>query len=165
MKKQNVLDEYWNRNSTSSVASLSSPENDPQQHSSSSSPPTPTLTSSSTTDESASDIELVFTSSSHLSTSVDQNPNQESVSFSSTGSECCEKPISMKKPNAPARRKYLTSWEKRPEAMYRAYVRNSGGELAEKLLPWLYLKKDAMRCFLCEKHGKKRNTNGRLNKR
>lgn len=60
-------------------------------------------------------------------------------------------------------RRYLPAWESRPEAMYKTYVCDEFGNRCEKLSPWLYMKDDAMYCALCERHGKKKNSNGKLN--
>lgn len=57
-------------------------------------------------------------------------------------------------------RTYLSSWETLPESKYKTYIRDPCDKLQQELLPWLYFRDDAMRCSLCEKHMKRRNTNG-----
>ncbi|CAF3570525.1 unnamed protein product [Rotaria sp. Silwood1] len=59
-----------------------------------------------------------------------------------------------KKSSTIVRRKYLSAWEKQPDAMYKTYVFDQLGERRENFLSWLYFKDNAMRCSLCEKHGK-----------
>lgn len=58
-------------------------------------------------------------------------------------------------------RNYMSDWEKKPEAMYKTYVYDELGNRCEKFFSWLYLKNNSMHCSLCEKHGKRRNTNGK----
>jgi hypothetical protein len=87
--------------------------------------------------------------------------NQRDQQFSSsTAHQTCNKSKSIKKSDSVYRRKYLSAWEKQPEAMYKTYVFDEFGKKSEKLLPGLYLKDNTMRCCLCVKYGKRRNTNG-----
>ncbi|CAF5019924.1 unnamed protein product, partial [Rotaria sp. Silwood1] len=58
---------------------------------------------------------------------------------------------------------YLTEWEKRPEAQYKIYVFDSFGGRHATFICWLYLKNNSMGCRLCEKYGKRKNSNGKEN--
>ncbi|CAF4721232.1 unnamed protein product, partial [Rotaria magnacalcarata] len=57
------------------------------------------------------------------------------------------------------RTQYLSEWEKRPESHYRSHIFDELGQLHERSICWLYMKEKSMRCRLCEKYGKARNTN------
>ena len=58
---------------------------------------------------------------------------------------------------------YQQSWEKREEAMYKAYEFDLFGTRREKLICWLYSTDNkTMRCLLCEKYTKTKNSNGKL---
>ncbi|CAF4511470.1 unnamed protein product, partial [Rotaria socialis] len=61
------------------------------------------------------------------------------------------------------RTQYLSEWEKRPESHYRTHIFDELGQLHERSICWLYMKEKSMRCRLCEKYGKARNTNGKEN--
>jgi hypothetical protein len=65
-------------------------------------------------------------------------------------------------------RRYLSAWENLPGAYYRTYTYNNLNLRQEKLICWLYKKKDrsgndTLRCKLCEKYQKTENSNGKPN--
>jgi hypothetical protein len=65
-------------------------------------------------------------------------------------------------------RRYLSAWEKLPEVFYRTYIYDVFNVRHEKLISWLYKKKnrngkDTLRCKLCEKYQKTENSNGKPN--
>ena len=57
---------------------------------------------------------------------------------------------------------YLCAWEKQTEAQYKTYTFDDLGAKHETFMCWLYYKNKSMRCRLCEKYGKTRNTNGKM---
>ena len=59
------------------------------------------------------------------------------------------------------RTQYLSQWETKSEARFKCYVCDNLGGKKESLLCWLYYENNAMRCRLCEKYGKIKNTNGK----
>lgn len=64
--------------------------------------------------------------------------------------------------------RYLSSWEQKPESFYKTYTFDRSNHKYEKLLCWLYNKKDedgedGLGCRLCETHHKRLNSNGKLN--
>ena len=113
-------------------------------------------------DTSVSDVELISIVSPNASSSSHQTRKQTVTSSSSSECETSSTSTSINKPDASSRRKYLASWESRPDAMYKTFISDESGQLIEKFLPWLYTQNNAMRCSLCEKYGKKLNANGRL---
>ncbi|CAF3876870.1 unnamed protein product [Rotaria sp. Silwood1] len=59
---------------------------------------------------------------------------------------------------------YQQSWEKKEEAMYKTYEFDLFGTRKEKLICWLYSTDNiSMRCRLCEKYTKTKNSNGQEN--
>jgi hypothetical protein len=60
------------------------------------------------------------------------------------------------------RSQYLTEWEKRSEAQYKTYVFDGFGGRHETFSCWLYLKNNSMGCRMCEKYGKRKNSNGEI---
>jgi hypothetical protein len=72
------------------------------------------------------------------------------------------------KSSAKENRRYLPAWEKLPEAFYRTYTYDVLNVRHEKLICWLYRKKekngkDTLRCKLCEKFKKIENSNNKPN--
>jgi hypothetical protein len=75
------------------------------------------------------------------------------------------KPVKLSKKE---NRRYLSAWEKLPEVFYRTFVYDVLNVRHDKLICWLYKKKngngkDTLRCKLCEKYQKKENSNGKPN--
>ncbi|CAF1341874.1 unnamed protein product, partial [Rotaria sordida] len=107
-------------------------------------------------DEPVNEIVIISSESPYSSSNILDNHDMSS----SIQPENSNKSQLNKKSSNVVRRKYLSVWEKQPDAMYKTYVFDQFGERRENFLSWLYLKDNAMRCSLCEKHGKRRNTNG-----
>ena len=154
------LFDFWNRSRNSSPAAttniLSSHEN--QQGASSASSETAESIPLFILDTPVNEVEIVSTESPCSSIKV---LNNQQVPFS-IQDENNNKSQSKKKSSTGQRRNYLSSWEKHPEALFKSYVFDQFGNQQEKFSSWLYFKENVMRCSLCEKHGKRRNTNGEL---
>ena len=60
------------------------------------------------------------------------------------------------------RSQYLHEWEKKPEAHFKTFVYDDFAVKYERFMCWLYFDNNSMFCRLCQKYGKRRNTNGKM---
>ncbi|CAF4981731.1 unnamed protein product, partial [Rotaria sp. Silwood1] len=146
-KKQIELIEFWNKSPKPPMNVLVSHEN--EQHISASSCTSESIPSC-ILDEPVNEIVIISSESPCSSSNILDNHD---MSFS-IQQENSNKSQLNKKSSTIVRRKYLSAWEKQPDAMYKTYVFDQLGERRENFLSWLYFKDNAMRCSLCEKHGK-----------
>ena len=162
-RNQLKLDKMWSNRKVPSVSASRSQSNDnfevvPLPESESPSEESATIASEQVASESENSVATANGNLNHEPSSL--APDHEYISSSSCPIGCVQEVLSSKRSGR--RTQYLPAWEKRAEAQYKTYVFDGFGARHEHLACWLYFHEDSMKCRLCEKYGKRKNSNGKM---